>query len=321
MRFFIPTAFSTIGFLALSGISVQAQFLNTHPVVPSEEGIDQSWYLPADLDYSGMNPGVASPQEYLGWTPGTWHISHDLLTAYVRNLAAQSDRVSLVEYARSWESRPLLLLAITSEENQVKLKDIQEAHLNALKSGEADNGPVIIYQGYSVHGNEPSGANASMLYAWYLAAAESEELEQWLSEAVVLIDPCLNPDGLQRFAGWVNSHRSMEADVHSRSREHNEVWPGGRTNHYWYDLNRDWLLLRHPESRGRIGIFHTWRPHIVTDHHEMGTSSTFFFQPGISSRTHPLTPDRNQELTAQIGTYHAAELEKNRVNILFPRVI
>ena len=310
MRFSLSTAFLTIGLLSLSGLSIQAQFLNTHPVVPSEEGIDQSWYLPADLDYSGMNPDIASPEEYLGWTPGTWHISHDLLTAYMRNLAAQSDRVSLVEYARSWESRPLLLLAITSEENQAKLSDIQSAHLDALESGDADNGPVIIYQGYSVHGNEPSGANASMLYAWYLAAAESEELEQWLSEAVVLIDPCLNPDGLHRFAGWVNSHRSMEADVHSRSREHNEVWPGGRTNHYWYDLNRDWLLLRHPESRGRVGMFHTWRPHIVTDHHEMGTSSTFFFQPGIPSRTHPLTPDRNQELTAQIGTYHAAELEK-----------
>ena len=115
---------------------------------------------------------------------------------------------------------------------------------------------------------------------------------------------------MQRFAYWANIHKSENLNPDPQDREFDEVWPGGRTNHYWFDMNRDWLPVQLPESRARIATFHKWQPNILTDHHEMGSNSTFFFQPGIPERTHPLTPQINQDLTKEIGTYHAAALDK-----------
>jgi len=130
-----------------------------------------------------------------------------------------------------------------------------------------------------------------------------------LNDTVVLIDPAINPDGLDRFTTYVNNHRSMVTVTDPNDMSHNEIWPNGRTNHYWFDLNRDWLLLTQPESRARIAQFQAWQPHIVTDHHEMGPSATFFFQPGVPERTNPLIPKRNVELTTRIAEYHAKALD------------
>ena len=157
--------------------------------------------------------------------------------------------------------------------------------------------PIVVYQGFSIHGNEPSGANASLLAAYYLAAAEGDYINKLLDNTIILFDPVYNPDGLQRFAYWANTNKNENLNPDPNDREYHEVWPGGRTNHYWFDLNRDWLPVQLPESQVRIKTFHKWLPNIVTDHHEMGTNSTFFFQPGIPSRTNPLTPPLNQILT------------------------
>ena len=170
--------------------------------------------------------------------------------------------------------------------------------------------PIVVYQGYSIHGNEASGSNAVLAYAYYLAAAQSPEIDKMLQNMVILLDPCLNPDGLQRFANWANVHKSQNLNPDKNEREYHEVWPGGRTNHYWFDMNRDWLPVQLPESRARITTYHNWLPNILTDHHEMGTNSTFFFQPGEPSRVNPLTPDINQELTREIGKFHAKALDK-----------
>ncbi|MFM8739581.1 MAG: zinc carboxypeptidase [Cytophagales bacterium] len=125
-----------------------------------------------------------------------------------------------------------------------------------------------------------------------------------------MFDPSFNPDGLQRFSGWVNARKSRVANADPNDVEHNEAWPGGRFNHYWFDLNRDWLVAQHPESQARVKKFHQWKPNVLTDHHEMGTNATFFFQPGVPSRMHPLTPEKNLELTKKIGTYHAKALDE-----------
>ena len=127
--------------------------------------------------------------------------------------------------------------------------------------------PVVVWLGYSVHGNESSGSNAALLVGYWLAAAQGEAVDRMLRDAVILIDPCINPDGLARFASWANMHRGAELVGDPRHREHTEPWPRGRTNHYWFDLNRDWLLLTHPESRGRIEKFHAWLPSVVADFH------------------------------------------------------
>ncbi|HET9054288.1 MAG TPA: M14 family metallopeptidase, partial [Cyclobacteriaceae bacterium] len=159
------------------------------------------------------------------------------------------------------------------------------------------------------HGNEQSGSNAALLSAYFLAAAQGKQIEEYLNNTIILFDPSFNPDGMQRFSSWVNSRKSSVVATNPADMEHNEAWPGGRTNHYWFDLNRDWLVAQQPESQGRVKKFHAWKPNVLTDHHEMGTNATFFFQPGVPSRVHPLTPDRNQELTRKIGTYHAKALD------------
>lgn len=266
-------------------------------------------YLPSETEY---NPNITAPTEALGAEVGEWHVRHDQLASYMQLLAAQSDRVSIVETGRTHENRPLFLLAFTSTENQKKLAAIQSRHIKNLGSSSSVDDPLILWMGYSVHGNEPSGSNAALLIAYYLAAGQSEKLDNLLNNNVVLLDPSINPDGLSRFAQWANMHKGNALVSDPQHREHQEAWPSGRTNHYWFDLNRDWLLLTHPESRARITQFHQWRPHVLTDFHEMGSNSTYFFQPGIPSRQNPWTPRKNVELTAKLGNFHAAALDKTK---------
>ena len=279
--------------------------------IAQSEQYDLSYFLP-DVEY---DESVPTPKEFLGHEVGEWHVTHDKLYYYMKELADVSDRIVLREYARSHENRPLIVLTITSPENHNNLESIKAEHKKLTdtelsRSVNIDDIPIVIYQGCSIHGNEASGSNGALAMVYYLAAAKGERIERLLDEAVILFDPSYNPDGLHRFSTWVNSHRGKHLISDPVSREFNEVWPGGRTNHYWFDLNRDWLLLTHPESRGRVVVFHEWKPDILTDHHEMGSNSTFYYQPGIPSRTNPNTPQLNQDLTAKIGDFHGRALDR-----------
>ncbi|MEM6764979.1 MAG: M14 family zinc carboxypeptidase [Bacteroidota bacterium] len=271
-----------------------------------------SYYLPDDVSYDSAIP---TPKEVLGYEVGEWHVSHDQMIYYMRAIAEASDRAILVEHARSYENRPLVQLIFTSPENHTNLEEIRQEHVNLTYPDRADNVDMdevktVLWMGYAVHGNEASGGNAALLAAYYLAAADGEKIDELLDDMVFLLDPCYNPDGFNRFASWVNTHRGInEISPDPNDREHTEAWPGGRTNHYWFDLNRDWLPVQHPESQGRIKKFHEWKPNWLTDHHEMGTNSTFFFQPGIPSRNNPLTPEKVFELTYDVAEYHAQFLD------------
>jgi hypothetical protein len=229
-------------------------------------------------------------------------------------LARSSDRISIENRGSTFEGRPLILLTITAPKNHSKLEQIRKEHLALSEfnsvTKDLTSMPIVVYQGFSIHGNEASGSNAALAVAYYLAAAQDPKIDALLNNTVILFDPSLNPDGLQRFAYWANSNKSSNINPDPNDREYDEVWPGGRTNHYWFDMNRDWLPVQLPESQARIETFHNWYPNILTDHHEMGTNSTFFFQPGIPSRTHPLTPEKNQELTGEIGKFHARAFDK-----------
>lgn len=274
--------------------------------------VQDSYYLPQNVSYDAKIP---TPQQYFGFQVGDWHIQHDALVGYFKKIAELSNRVQLAEYGRTYENRPLLLMTISSPKNLTNIDKIKAEHHRLVEPAQSSsldtkNMPIVVWMGYSVHGNEASGTNASVLAAYYLAAAQGGEIDSLLNEAVILIDPRINADGGERFSSWVNANKSMNLVSDPNSRELNEMWPGGRFNHYWFDLNRDWLYTQHPESKGRIKKFHEWKPNILTDHHEMGPNSTFFFQPGIPARTHPLTPKKNIELTDKIGTFHAAALDK-----------
>ncbi|MFX0558126.1 M14 family zinc carboxypeptidase [Maribacter sp. CXY002] len=271
---------------------------------------DLSYFLPDGVTYDSNIP---TPKDIIGHEVGEWHVTHDKLMFYMKTLAEKSDRITIENRGETFEGRPILLLTVTSPKNHQKIEQIREEHIALTENGtdlDTSNMPIIVYQGFSIHGNEPSGANAGLAYAYYLAAAQGPEIEEILDKMVILMDPSFNPDGLQRFAYWANTNKSINLVSDNNEREYHEVWPGGRTNHYWFDMNRDWLPVQLPESRARIASFHKWLPNILTDHHEMGTNSTFFFQPGEPTRVHPLTPKINQELTEEIGTYHAKALDK-----------
>lgn len=272
----------------------------------SAQKVDLSYYLPNER----YNSEIPTPKEIIGHEVGEWHVTHDKLVMYMRALAKASERITIEERGKTYEDRPLLLLTITSPNNHKNLEEIRKKHIDATNdtSVSTDN-PVVVYQGFSIHGNEPSGSNAALAVAYYLAASVSSETQNLLDNTVILFDPSFNPDGLQRFAYWANVNKSKNINPDPNDREYNEIWPRGRTNHYQFDMNRDWLPVQLPESKARIATFHKWLPNILTDHHEMGSNSSFFFQPGIPSRTNPLTPQMNQDLTKEIATYHAKALD------------
>jgi hypothetical protein len=253
-----------------------------------------------------------SPQQFFGYPVGEWHLRHDQIQMYFQQLAATSDKAQLEVIGYTHEQRPVLQLIVSSAENLKKLEQIRIQHLAQLSVGTelTDELPLVIWLGYGVHGNESSGPNASVQVAHHLLTSTDAEVQDWLKNTVILIQPSLNPDGLDRFANWANMHKGKAPVADPQSREHIEPWPNGRPNHYWFDLNRDWLPLEHPESQARISQFYKWRPAVVGDFHEMGPNTTFFFQPGIPTRTYPLTPKANQQLTAKIADYHAAALDK-----------
>jgi hypothetical protein len=276
----------------------------------AQSGFD--YYLPEKVD---LNPEIPSPKDVLGFQIGDKHVRHDELVKYLTVLSEVSDRIEFETYGYTHEGRPLLLLKISSPENLGEIENIRLRHLKVSDpEGHSPDDlslePVVIWMGYSVHGNETSGANASLLVAYYLAANNSPEMQKILENTVVLMDPCINPDGYSRFTQWVNQFRSRTTITDPNSIELNEPWPGGRTNHYWTDLNRDWLLLQQPESRARLAKFYEWSPNILTDHHEMGSNATFFFQPGIPSRNNPETPESTNRLTEKIAGYHAKALDR-----------
>ncbi|MBL6655217.1 MAG: zinc carboxypeptidase [Flavobacteriaceae bacterium] len=263
-------------------------------------------------DLSEYNKSIPTPLSVIGHEVGEFHISHDKLSHYVQEISRASNRVKLVNRGKSYENRTSLLMIITSESNHSRLEEIRKQHLELSNSKNKDidvsNMPIVVYQGFSVHGDEPSGSNASLPLMYHLLASNSQETIELLENTIILLDPSFNPDGLQRFSQWANSNKNQSLTADSNDREYNQYWPRGRTNHYWFDLNRDMLPNQLVETNAKVKTFTEWLPNILTDHHEMGTNSSFFFQPGVPERKNPLISDLNQALTREIGSYHEKAL-------------
>ena len=263
-------------------------------------------------DLSEYNKSIPTPLSVIGHEVGEFHISHDKLSHYVQEISRASNRVKLVNRGKSYENRTSWLMIITSESNHSRLEEIRKQHLELSNSKNKDidvsNMPIVVYQGFSVHGDEPSGSNASLPLMYHLLASNSQETIELLENTIILLDPSFNPDGLQRFSQWANSNKNQSLTADPNDREYNQYWPRGRTNHYWFDLNRDMLPNQLVETNAKVKTFTEWLPNILTDHHEMGTNSSFFFQPGVPERKNPLISDLNQALTREIGTYHEKAL-------------
>ncbi|MCJ8273463.1 MAG: hypothetical protein MJK04_29185 [Psychrosphaera sp.] len=260
-------------------------------------------YLPANNQYDSALP---TPESVLGFGIGERHPRHDQMLGYLDTLANRSARVKLTEIGKTPQLRRQVLLTISSPKNLENLDQLLAKRNKRVKDSDE---PLVVWLGYSVHGDEISGSNAAMLVAYYFAASQHKDVSELLRNTIIVIEPSLNPDGMDRFVNWVTTHRGSTPNFDANHIEHHQDWPTGRTNHFWFDLNRDWLLLAQIESRNRLKYFHQYQPHVVGDFHEMNTGN-YFFQPGIPSRTHPLTPAGNVELTELLGGYHAKALDR-----------
>ena len=250
-------------------------------------GQESDWSRPS----ASYDARIPTPETFLGYRIGEQHTRHDRLVEYFRELDRLSDRLTVQTIGRTFENRDQILAIFTSPANHARRDEFRKAQLSSQPQGGDPTIPLIIHLGYNVHGNEPSSSEAAMLTAYHLAASMDPETLSWLDRMIVLMDPVINPDGRDRHTHWANMHKAEPPVADPIDREHNEVWPGGRFNHYWFDLNRDWFHGTFPETRNRIRVFHEWRPYVQTDHHEMGTNSTFYFDPGKNSSNNPVVPD------------------------------
>ena len=265
--------------------------------------------------YEPFNSEIESPESYLGYPIGSEHTRHDNIISYFKNLANSSDRAILKFYGKTHEGRRLPMLIISSPENLKNMDQIQKRHLMLVdpnnKTEPSENDPLIINLAYNVHGNEPSSSEAAILSAYTLIASKNKEILSFLENSIIFIDPAINPDGRDRHTQWANSHKAFPLVKDPNDVEHNENWPRGRTNHYWFDLNRDWLLAINPESQGKLNWYHQWYPNVVTDFHEMGSQSSYFFEPmKANGSLDPIMPKENYiDLNNLFAEYFSKSLD------------
>ncbi len=263
-----------------------------------------------------FDPSIPSPSQFLGYKIGDWHTRYDLIVKYFEKLDQISELAKLQTIGYTHEHRPKIILTITSAKHMGNLEQIRQKQLQLADPSkpmpEVSSMPSIIHQGYGVHGNEPSSAEAAMLTAYWLLASQSDLAKNLRENSVVHIDPTVNPDGRDRHSLWANSNKGFPAVADPLDREHNETWPGGRTNHYWFDLNRDWLPLAHPESKAKIAWYHQWYPNVTTDFHEMGPNSTYFFEPTKPyGSENPVVPRKNyDDINPKFAKYFAKYMDK-----------
>lgn len=257
---------------------------------------------------------IKSPQEFLGYKLGDQFTPHYKIVAYFEYIAQVSKNVKLQQYGTTNEGRPLLAMFIASDENigrldEIRINNLRLAGLEKVAFGKTSdkkknaiidsvfegkygtslrtttaaatfsNAPVILWLSFNVHGNEPASSETAMQTLYDLVDPDNANTKAWLKNTVVVIDPCLNPDGRERYVNFYNSARGGVPDANPSSREHREPWPGGRTNHYYFDLNRDWAWQTQKETQARLALFNQWLPQVHVDYHEQGYNAPYYFAP------------------------------------------
>ena len=245
------------------------------------------------LSLQTLSQTIKSPDEFLGYEPGTMFTFHHQIVDYFRYVSQTSTKAELIEYGKSYEGRPLVVCLVSSEEN---LKNIEEYKRNNLiKTGLAEGqftGRQIpfLWLGYNIHGNEAAGAEAAMKTLYTLVAGSYDGADKWLESCIIIIDPCQNPDGRDLYAFRYRNSQSLFTDPDRNGLEHNQGWPGARANHYMFDLNRDWTWQTQVETQQRTTLYNSFMPHLFADFHEMGAETTYFFGPGADPWHEALTP-------------------------------
>lgn len=249
---------------------------------------------------------LRSPEAFLGYPVGAHFTPHWKIMDYFRSVAAAAPaQVRLQTYGQTNEGRPLVVAFISSPANISRLEAIRTNNLKfASGQGDTANAPAIVWLSYNVHGNEASSSEAAMLTLYALADPANASTQAWLQNTVVVIDPCINPDGRDRYVNWYNSIAGKRYDPKPDAREHDEPWPGGRVNHYNFDLNRDWAWQTQVESQQRVALYSSWLPQVHVDFHEQGINSPYYFAPAAQPYHEVITPWQ-REFQNTIGRNHA----------------
>lgn len=279
------------------------------PVKPSvgPDGVTSvSYYM--SVDNTAYTVDILSPEAFLGFSLDERMADWGDITRYVDYLAQASSRVSVKRFGFTYERRQFIQVCITSPRNQRRLEQIRQEHLkvtDASVSGDLDldRMPLVVEINATIHGNEISGAQAMLPLMYYYAAVVDPAVETMLENTVLVVVPAQNPDGMSRFATWVNSNASLHHYIDNQSREYREVTPSSRANHYWMDCNRDWLTAQYPEGKNLVAMYEYWMPNVLLDLHEMGGArdGLYYFSPGDANRTYHYIPQENQDLTLKIG--------------------
>ncbi|HTI10002.1 MAG TPA: M14 family metallopeptidase [Puia sp.] len=251
-----------------------------------------------------------SPETFLGYPLGAHFTRHYQIVNYFKEIArTMPGQVKVEQYGETYEGRPLLLAYIASPENFQRLEAIRQNNLRLAgatrdKAAPDENAPAIVWLSYNVHGNEPSSSEAAMKTLYELVNPANAKSKEWLQHAVVIIDPCINPDGRDRYVNWFNTAVGKEPNPDPQSREHQEPWPAGRTNHYNFDLNRDWAWQTQQETQQRMKKYNSWLPQVHVDFHEQGYNNPYYFAPAAEPYHDVITPWQ-REFQIQIGKNNA----------------
>lgn len=279
------------------------------------------------LNYSFAQQKLLSPKEFLGYELGERFTRHHRVVDYFQHVAGALPNVDFYQYGETYEHRPLVYVVIASPENYARLEQIRQDNLR--RAGMAEGSPstkvAIVWLSYNVHGNEANSMEAAMQTLYELADPGNAKSKEWLKNTVVIMDPCINPDGRDRYANFYNQYGNRIVNPNPEAKEHREPWPGGRSNHYWFDLNRDWAWLTQIESQQRIKIYNQWMPHVHVDFHEQGYDSPYYFAPAAEPYHEVITPWQ-REFQVMIGKNHAKYFDaqgwlyftKERFDLYYP---
>ncbi len=256
---------------------------------------------PTDVSY---DPSIPTPEEFLGRPLGSAPVRHHELVSYIETIAGLSDRLTVEVAGYSHERRPILFVIASSPENHSRLDEIKARHV-ALTEPEIEQEilpemPVVTWLNYGVHGAESSGMDAALPTIYYLAAAQGTKVDALLAQSVLLVTAVFNPDGHANRIAWLDTFGSQIANADPNHIEHDYDGRLARTNHYGFDLNRQWMSVTQPEARAWMTKWHEWRPNVSVDYHEMNSEQTYYFAPGVAGRTHPLIPQEGMQLISKV---------------------
>ena len=264
-----------------------------------------------------MAQPLQSPEQFLGYKPGTRYTRHHKIVEYFKSVAqSKPDMVKIEKYGETNEGRELMLAYIATPENLKRLEDIRKNNLRLGGLSKDKNGtalkdaPAIVWLSYNVHGNEPASSEAAMLTLYALVDPTNQQTKEWLKNTIVIIDPCINPDGRDRYVNWYNIAVGKNYNPDPQSREHAEPWPAGRTNHYNFDLNRDWAWQTQIETRQRLKKYHEWMPQVHVDFHEQGYNQPYYFAPAAEP-FHEVITQWQRDFQDLIGKNNASYFDKN----------